>query len=218
VVCVKHGEMRGDQSLDGVHFVLVDVNVTLLHVKSTAELRALFNTAWPILKAYNLDLDTFHHVLEEMDAPEISSAIVKFGRQVRKGDSYYVMGNCAFKNGLLYTHEEASVAVIHQHFAERHFMPNMYPKMTMIPFPHVRYHIFTQLWNEIMPSFFQNNEMSAKAGLSLAIMGVHASKFWGGHRRGSRSSRSGGCTRRRPRQARPSRSWSRTRSSARVTL
>ena len=180
VVCVKHGEMRGDQSLDGVQFVLVDVNVTLLHVKSTAELRALFNTAWPILKAYNLDLDTFHHVLEEMDAPEISSAIVKFGRQVRKGDSYYVMGNCAFKNGLLYTHEEASVAVIHQHFAKRHFMPNMYPKMTMIPFPHVRYHIFTQLWNEIMPSFFQNNEMSAKAVLSLAIMGVHASKFWGG--------------------------------------
>jgi len=34
------------------------------------------------------------------------------------------------------------------------------------PFPPVRFHIFTEGWNNILPAFFSNNEMAAKATAS----------------------------------------------------
>ncbi|MDE0895668.1 MAG: hypothetical protein OSB10_03700, partial [Planctomycetota bacterium] len=173
VIHVKSGKIvHGDYE-----FVFVEVNIQLDKIKTKGELNVAFSTAFPLLSGHNLDVPEFMQLMNDLPKPPISNAIVKFGRQP---SGLYVMQNCAFQDGLIYTHAESKVHVISQLFTRFNLDPSQYPKMTIIPFPHVRYHILCELWNNTMPKFFSTNTIAAKAVFCLGIMGVHAEKFWKG--------------------------------------
>ena len=182
VVHVKAGDM-GPSELDGVQFVIIDVSIALNIVLGTPQLRAVFNNAWPRLNAMNLEIDMFMNYLQEMIAPAPTSAITHFGKQPvtnQKDTGVYVYGNICHKDGLLLTHEQANVAVIKDYFTSKSYTPSTYPVMKIVPYPHVRYTLSLNIWNDIYPSVFGNNEMEAKAMLAIGIMGLSADRFWNG--------------------------------------
>lgn len=176
VVNVKTGEM-GPNGLDGVQFVIIDVSIALNLVLTSAQLKTTFNNAWPRLNAMNLELDMFMNYLQEMVAPTPTSAITHFGKQA---SGVYVYGNMCHQDGLLLTHEQANVAVIKDYFTSKSYHPSSYPAIKIVPYPHVRYTLALNIWNDIYPSVFGNNEMEAKAMLAIGIMGLHADRFWNG--------------------------------------
>ena len=158
-------------------FVIVEVNIQLDKIKAKMDLVTLFTGAFPMLSLHNMEVDVFLHLVNGMEAPDISNAITQFGRQA---DDFYVFKNCCILRGLIYSHAEVSVHVIPQLFHKYNFSPAQYPKMVIIPFPPVRYHIFTEGWNNIIPGFFANNEMAAKATFCMGLMAMQASNFWKG--------------------------------------
>jgi len=164
-------------NLEGVQFVIVDASFSYDTLTSTAALIGVINKAWPRLHAMNLELAHFYNILNDMDAPDPTTAITHFGKQK---SGVYVAGNMCYKDGLLLTHERAKVAIIHEYFSSKNLHQTHYPRIRVIPMPHVRYTIWMSLWNGIMPSFFGVNEMSAKAALCMGIMSLHADKFWAG--------------------------------------
>ena len=163
--------------LEGVQFVIIDVCFSYDSLNTTSSLITVINKAWPRLNAMNLELPHFYNILNDMEAPDPTTAITHFGKQ-KSGT--YVAGNMCYKNGLLLTHEQAKVAIIHDYFSSKNLHRTHYPRIRVIPMPHVRYTIWLSLWNAIMPSFFGVNEMSAKAALCMGIMSLHADKFWAG--------------------------------------
>ena len=163
--------------LDGVQFVLVDVNFLFDYLKSMSDLLGVINRAWPRLHAMNLELTHFYNIINDMEAPDPITAITHFGKQK---SGVYVAGNICYEKGLLLTHEQAKVAVIHNYFSGKNLHATHYPRIRVIPMPHVRYKIWTTLWNDIIKPFFGVNEMSAKAALCMGIMSLHADRFWAG--------------------------------------
>ena len=176
VLHLKHGQHVTGAERD-YEFVIVEVNIQLDKIKVKMDLVTLFTGAFPMLSMHNMDVDVFLHLVNGMEAPDISNAITQFGRQA---DDFYVFKNCCILKGLIYSHAEVSVHVIPQLFHKYNFSPAQYPKMVIIPFPPVRYHIFTEGWNNIIPGFFANNEMAAKATFCMGLMAMQASNFWAG--------------------------------------
>ena len=173
---LKHGQHVSGAERD-YEFVIVEVNIQLDKIKAKMDIVNLFTGAFPLLSMHNMDVDMFLHLVHGMEAPDISNAITQFGRQA---DDTYVFKNCCILRGLIYSHAEVSVHVIPQLFHKYNFSPAQYPKMVIIPFPPVRYHIFTEGWNNILPAFFANNEMAAKATFCMGIMAMQTSNFWKG--------------------------------------
>ena len=55
-----------------------------------------------------------------------------------------------------------------------------YPSNIIIPMCHVRYTIYVNFWQNLMPQFFCNNTMVAKATFAHFVMGLYSTKIWGG--------------------------------------
>ena len=80
------------------------------------------------------------------------------------------------------TLEDARYSIVPKFFEDA-IMPmprSEYPRIIQCPFPHVRYVIGMKVWVKLMPHFFANNLMPAKAVFAMAVMGMHASKMWSG--------------------------------------
>ncbi len=166
--------------LVGKKYFDIEVLIDLTAIKATTDVRCLFQSYHSCLDAAQMTVDHLACIMMAYDAPDAQLAITRFGRQ---GESeIFVAGNCAFGNGELMTHEEAGVAIVPRFFEEA-IMPlprSEYPRHILIPFPHVRYTIGINAWTHIMPKFFANNDIAAKATFTMAVLGMHADKVWGG--------------------------------------
>ena len=166
-----------------VQYVYVEVTIAAACLKTQHALQLCFSTAWPRLIAANLEVNHYMNLLTDQTIfdtpPTVSQAITRFGRQPGKD---YVFYNCAIRSGELMTHTAASLSIMPNvwRLMGLNITPSMFPKIIQIPYTQVRYYILTQLWNDIMPKFWKNNELQAKAALMMAIMGVHASRYWAG--------------------------------------
>ena len=170
------GDIRTPKT-EGFRFLDVEVLVDVATLRDQSEVRGVFKKFHVNLDAGNLSADHMACVMISLPLPVPKSVIVRFGRQP---DKVFVAGNCAFKDGLFLSHAEAGVAIVPQYFEEFNLSRKDYPRHIIIQYPHVRYAIGVNIWNKFMPAFFKNNLMSARASLAVAVMGLHASKFWKG--------------------------------------
>ena len=165
--------------LDGYWAIDVEVLVQTGNLRTTADVKKLFQSAYLLLHANIMTPDMLSCWITEQEMPRVTSCIVRFGRQL---DDTWVSGNIAWREKKLLEHDEAFVAVIPQHFRES-LLPMTkadYPRNIVIPQCHVRYTVLVNFWTNLMPAFFQNNTMPAKAVFALGVMGLYATKFWGG--------------------------------------
>ena len=166
-----------------IQHVYVEVTIAAACLVSQHKLQSCFSSAWPRLVAANLEVPHYMNLLTDQTIfetpPTVSQAITQFGRQPNKA---YVLSNCAIMSGQLMTHTAASLSIMPNVWRLMGLMitPSMFPKIIQIPYTQVRYWVLTQLWNDVMPKFWKNNELQAKAALMMAIMGVHASRYWAG--------------------------------------
>jgi hypothetical protein len=170
------------QDNDVIARVEAEVLVDLYNLKDKQALHGEFAKVSAYLECSELTLDHLKDFLSTLDKPRITRICTYFGRQ--KATNLFVAGNCCYQNGKYLTHEEAGVSILPACFSGAGTLLPMdqddYPKHLLIAQPHVRYVLFMNLWNNIMPRFFHNNVLPAKATLALFVMGFHTSKFWAG--------------------------------------
>lgn len=164
-------------------------NATLLEVevvikesllKTATEVKDAFMKSHSLLCTEGLTPDMLSSYLNEIGKPLPKSCIVRWGLQP---DGWWVMANAAFKDGEICAVESSGHAYSPERFITDPHAPmpaEWFPRIVIIPFKHVRYQIGCNMWNSLMPAFFQNNELPAKCVLSLAVLGLHADKNWGG--------------------------------------
>ena len=172
-------EEERSPNLGGMKYLDVEVLLDLSKLRSQSDVASAFQCTQVMLLASNMTFDHLATYLLMFDLPEPSKAITRFGRQL---DGTFVAGNCAFGSGELMTHDEAKVAIVPMFFEDA-IVPlprSEYPRHVLIPYAHVRYMIGMNAWLNLMPSFFQNNLMPAKAVFALSVMGLHCHQIWNG--------------------------------------
>ena len=148
--------------------------------ETTAKLRKCINAANYQLWVLSTNFEAIADYIAKLPSPEPTFVPSYFGRQP---DGFYVLKNVAFKEGQLYTHEEANVELVPEifKFGVNERLPlddKQQPQMFIVQDPATRYGVFKKLWTEIMPDMFGSNEMNAKAAFALTVMHLHSSMFW----------------------------------------
>jgi len=163
----------------GFKFLDVEVLFQMPKLRNVTDIASLFSGFYPKLLICDLNLSHFHNLLNALKAPEPDLAITRFGRQP---NGFFVGGNVCFKDGEYASHDTAGVAIMPQFFSDQDaaIHPSQYPRYVIIGYKQVRYSIAVQLYSSLMPAFFLNNVIPARAALALGVMGLHASKFWAG--------------------------------------
>jgi len=162
VVHVRAEDSERAPSLNGATLLEVEVIVYDTLLKSPQEVKQAFASVHSLLKTDSLTPEMLSCYLNSIPFPLPSAVIVRWGLQP---SGWFVMHNAAFKNGVIQTVEGSGHAIAPEFFKRNVHCPmpvNDFPRMTIIPFPHVRYAIGINMWNYQMPSFFQNNELPAK--------------------------------------------------------
>jgi hypothetical protein len=178
-VLLKADATHRTPNLEGKWALDVEVLVQPGNLKSNADVKKLFQSAHMRLNSSIMTPDMLSCWTTEQQKPTVTSCIVRFGRQ---HDSSWVSGNCAWRELKLLDHVKAKVCVIPQYFKDS-ILPlpkHDYPRHIIIPQDHVRYIIGVNFWTQIMPRFFLNNKMAAKAVFALGVAGLFATKIWGG--------------------------------------
>ena len=171
-------------SLRGATVLEVEAMVYWTLLKNATELKAAFaNSSNHAILQTESDFNPamLSCYLNSIPQPLPSSVIVRWGFQPSSG--WWVLHNVAFKDGKMDTVEGSGHGVAPGWFNSNPITPmptTSFPRIVIIPFAHVRYAIGMQLWCDIMPKFFQNNELPAKAVFAFAVLGLHATKCWGG--------------------------------------
>ena len=182
VLRIKADDVDRDPDLNGVTLLEVEAVMNHTRLKSAAEVKDAFSTVHSELVTHKFDAEMLsgYMISGYVEFPRSKSVIVNWGLQ-RSG--WIVMHNAAFKNGMLSTVEDTGHAIANSFFNRNIHCPmptSDFPRMLIIPFPHVRYAIGLNMWNFVMPAFFQNNLQPAKAVMALAVLGLNADKVWGG--------------------------------------
>jgi hypothetical protein len=163
VICYVYVEDSERQpSLRGCTVLEVEVIVQHTLYKHAQEVTAVFGDTHPLLLIENLQPSMLCGFLMSKDLPLPQSVIVRWGLQ---NSGYFVMHNAAFKNGVVKTVEESGHAIAPAFFNKNAVCPIPtpdFPRMIIIPFPHVRFAIGVDVWHNQMPAFFRNNVLPAK--------------------------------------------------------
>ena len=168
-------------ALAGYKYIDVEVVIDYSKIKSESEISSMFQQHFPML----LTIMNFHHlhcILNALEQPQPTLSITHFGRQQTRKD-LWVGGNVCLRGGKLVTHSEAGVTILPQYFLGSTEVPvpvAAYPRFIQIPMPHLRYQIFVRMWTGLMPHFFLDNLMQARAVLATVIFGMQSDKIWGG--------------------------------------
>jgi len=165
-------------NLNGFTVLEVEAIICVCTLKSPSEVKTAFSNAHAMLQTDSLTAEQLSCYLNSIEQPLPSSVIVRFGKQK---SGYFVMHNCAFKDGEVTSVEASGHAIAPAYFNRNQNLPmptSDFPRIIIIPFKHVRYMIGLNLWNYHMPAFFQNNEQPAKAVFALAVLGLHADRCW----------------------------------------
>ena len=168
-------ELRRCQYLD------VEVDIVIANLRAPCDLQGAFQKANSSLNAFGMDLAMWGCVVEGLEMPRTTTVITNFGRQ--EGSDLFVAGNCCFSKGKYLRLDEAGVAIIPSYFMEFSNVPLPpieYPRFLVIPYPAIRYFIYIRTYAELMPLFFKNNLMQARAVFAMAVIGMHADKLWSG--------------------------------------
>ena len=169
--------------LEGYTLLQVEVLITLGKLTNDNKVRQIFNSAHALLKCTLTPamLTSFLMTAEHLQPlPFPQSVIVRWGRQL---DGWFVLQNCAFKNGKVLPLRESQHEVSPEVFTGDKrvpMKPEYFPRMTYIPFKHVRYTIAVNFYCDIMPRFFLRNIEQAYNVFALTLMGMHANAFWAG--------------------------------------
>ena len=159
-------------------YLEMEIMFSLDKINTPTQLAAFFAKQNPCL-SLSMNIDQWMCYATSFEVPMPHDVISHFGKQ---DSGIFVAGNCAFHEGRFMTHKQANVAIIPQYFGNS-LMPlhkNEYPRHLIIPFPHVRYIIGSNLFNHIMPRFFENNMIPATAVFAMSVMGLHADLIWKG--------------------------------------
>lgn len=170
-------------SVHGYQHLDVEVLVQIGYLRTSTDVKKLFQLAHPNLKATTLTPDMLACWMAEQPRPPITSCIVRFGRQAHSGSgNMFVSGNLVFDGGEMKTLDAANIAIVPQHFKDSACPTpkSDYPRHVIIPQCHVRYAIGMNFWKHLLPQFFQNNEMPARATFAFFVMGLYATKIWDG--------------------------------------
>ena len=172
-------ENRGVRT-DGYKWLDVEVIVSSVDLKCKSDVTGCFGRQYGGLITGVMEPDILFSFILSNPKPPIETCIAYFGRQP---DNTFVAGNCCLLSGGKYcTLQEAGISIIAKQFEEAIIsVPRSdYPRHIICELPHVRYYIATRLWNDVMPEFFLNNLLPARAVLAFAVMGLHSSKIWSG--------------------------------------
>lgn len=163
-------------NLDEYGFLDVEVLVQWGKLRSTADVKAVFQSFHSYLVATSLNADMLSCWVADQPMAPLSKCIVRFGRQ---HNDEFVTGNLVFKGRTLQTLEKANVCIVPHFFINSALpLPKIdYPRNIIIPQDHVRYVIGHNYWNHLSPAFFQNNTMPAKAVFCAGVMGLFYTKI-----------------------------------------
>jgi hypothetical protein len=165
--------------LRDARYLDVELDVDVGKLKSPSEVTAMFKMAHPNLRTTLTVAQFACYINHGLEHPAPTACVAYLGRQPC---GVFVAGNCCFQNGSFISHDEAQYAIVPDVFAD-HLVPvprEDFPYHIQIPFPIVRYVLLTRAWHELLPAFFKNNTMPAKAMLASTVMGLQASKIWDG--------------------------------------
>ena len=152
------------------------ININACHTKR--DVREQFQKQCNYLLTTGLTSDMLVEYIAQQWHPKDLHMIDKWGLQ---DDGWWVLSNCAFKDGELKPVSESGHSVYHRYFTHNAFVPmpvTNFPKILICEVPHVRYFIGCLMWNRLMPPYFGNNEQPAKAVFCSAMLGMHAHEFW----------------------------------------
>jgi len=179
-VYVSIDDVLRSPPIDNAKYLDVEVMIDVSTIKTQSDVRALFQSHHSKLDACNINPDQLGTLMVSFESPNPDAVITRFGRQP---DGLFVAGNCAFGKGTIMTHEEAKVAIIPKFFEDNKDCPmkrENFMKHYIIPFPHIRFLIGQLIYGYLIPKFFVNNTMPARAVLAMSVMGMQAEKIWGG--------------------------------------
>ena len=172
-------------------------------LKTTADVKNLFKSFNVNLQSTIMIPDMLSCWLEQKQQdhewPPTTTCIVRFGESVphsspsnasllllfftgRQEDNSFVAGNVVMKDGVFLS-LEVSKKSIQPAFFKNSVLPltkKDFPRNMIIPQCHVRFVVGMRFWADLMPQFFANNLMPARATFAMSVMGLYASKIWGG--------------------------------------
>ena len=174
---LKSDDIDRSPNLDGVKWLEVEVLVQIGYIQRHSDLKATFQKYCSLLLVTLMTPDMLACWISENNKMCLERCIVRFGRQL---DGTFVSGNIWFNGEMILDHESAHYCVVPAHF-KASLLPipkPEYPRNIIIPQCHVRYVIGMRFWSDLMPRFFANNLMPAKAVFAQYVMGLYASKIW----------------------------------------
>lgn len=177
-ITAEQGERGAD--LDGATVLEVEVVMCISTLSSPKDVSDIFSSMHSKLQTSSMTPEHLKCYVVEIGTPLPKNVIVRWGLQ---DSGWWVMHNCAFKNGMTESIESAGHAIVTSYFNNNERCPMAtkdFPRIIIIPFAHVRYVIGVHMWSYLMPAFFQNNEMPAKAVFALSVLGLHATRCWNG--------------------------------------
>ena len=190
IVCTKHYADKGEAMVIGPNDLKRNprlINCSTLTVHALINV-AVCNTKRDVLEQFQRQCDylltdgmtaemLINYISEQAD-PVSLHMIDKWGLQ---DDGWWVLGNCAFKDGEVAAIADSGHSVYHRYFTHNVYVSmsvSNFPKILICPIPHVRYFIGCLMWNRLMRPYFANNEQPAKAVICTATLGMHAHTFW----------------------------------------
>lgn len=174
----------GIDDAQGCGRIEAEVLVSLFELINDKALHKVFADVSSYLVCEELTLNMLKAWLNHLQPwPKITKVVSYFGRQ--RNSNTFVMGNCAFKDGELFSHDEIGCALLRDTFTTGKMVlqpwpQDQWPRIMLIEQPWIRYTILHKLWTDAMPKQFLNNVIPAKAAFALAVLHLQCSKFWDG--------------------------------------
>lgn len=161
----------------------VEVLVQTAMLRANHDVDDVFSRAHSNLRCSSMTPEMLRCWIVDQPVLPVSRAVDKFGCQskVTQDDSTWVFGNCAVKGGEYRTLDQVAYSIVPSFFAESNIPMQVheFPRLVVIPQPHVRMHIGCYFWKYLMPEYHLNNEMAAKAAFAAGVMGLYATNLYG---------------------------------------
>ena len=158
----------------------VEVTLNICDMKTPDNVYTTFAKAHSDLRCSSFTPEMLRCYMLTLDRCPTTGVITRWGKQV---EGTWVFANIAHKNGELLDLKDAGFGYSVSYFNNNPVLPMNranFPRLVIIPFPHVRYQIGVNMWHNLMPAIFINNELPAKATFAATVLGLHADRLWKG--------------------------------------
>ena len=179
-VYLKSESLHRSPDLRNAKYLDAEMLLRFTEFKTPQCIRQAFAEVHICFKPESINPEQLTCYLNSIPQPHPITIISRWGKQP---DGWWVMQNIAFKGGVLMSVEDSGHAIAPGFFNKNPNCPmpsTDFPRITIIPFDHVRFMLGYELWNRLMPAFFVNNEIPAKFVFAMAVLGMHADRLWKG--------------------------------------